>query len=233
MSNPGSSSCLQTAAVPTTARKILPALFCAALLGAAAPLPAQITDLRLPISLDADATDYDGKNSMMMFRGLRLSQGPMGIEAEHGRASKLDFEDSVWQFSGNVRIDTGDGRITCETANLRFAGHQLRHATISGAPATFELRRPGSDQVTYAEAGQLEYDFAAGIVEFSDNATITEGGNRISSNYLVYNIAEQRINAVSGGDNGDKVKIIYTPEAGPAEDVPEDDPGDEDGAGGT
>ena len=35
---------------------------------------AQLTDLRLPISLDADSTDYDGKKSMLRFKGLRLSQ---------------------------------------------------------------------------------------------------------------------------------------------------------------
>ena len=49
------------------------------------------------------------------------------------------------------------------------------------------------------------------MVEFSENAIITEGGNQISSNYLIYNIAEQRINAQSAGDDGDRVKIKYTP----------------------
>ena len=72
---------------------------------------AQITDLRLPISLDADSTAYDGKNSMLMFRGLRLTQGTIGIEADEGRASNLDFEDSVWQFSGSVVIDVEDGQV--------------------------------------------------------------------------------------------------------------------------
>lgn len=175
------------------------------------PAAAQIAELRLPISLDADATDYDGKNSMLMFRGLRLSQGTIGVEADQGMASKLDFEDSVWQFSGNVRIDTGTVKIRCSRADLRFGKHQLQIATISGAPAKFELRRAGSDEITYAEAGRLEYNFANGIVEFSEQATITEGGNQISSNYLVYNIAEQRINAEASGGNGEKVKIIYTP----------------------
>lgn len=196
---------------------LLLALPCAGI----APVQAQLTDLRLPISLDADATDYDGKNSMLMFRGLRLSQGSIGVEADQGLASKLDFEDSVWQFSGNVVIDTGDGHIKCDSADLRFAGHQLQVATISGSPATFELRRPGSEDVTYAEAGRLEYNFADGVIEFSDSATITEGGNQISSNYLVYNIQEQRINAESGGD--DKVKIKYTPGADPDTQDPEDD----------
>ena len=172
---------------------------------------AQGADLRLPISLDADSTDYDGKSSMLMFRGLRLSQGNIGVEADEGRASKLDFQDSVWRFVGNVVIDVEDGHIECDSADLQFTDHKLRLATITGSPATFRLTRPGSDDVTYAEAGLLEYDLDTGVVEFSEQATITEGGNQISSNFLVYNIREQRIKAQSGGNGEDKVKIIYTP----------------------
>jgi len=176
-------------------------------------LCAQLADLRLPISLDADSTDWDGKTSMLMFRGLRLSQGQIGVSADQGRASKLDFQDSVWRFEGNVVIDVEGGHIECSSADLKFTDHTLRLASIKGSPATFALQRPGSDEITYAEAGQLEYDLAAGIVEFADNATITEGGNQISSSYLVYNIAEQRINAQSTGNGDEKVKIIYTPNA--------------------
>ena len=200
---------------------------------------AQLTDLRLPISLDADSTDYDGKNSMLMFRGLRLSQGNIGIEADEGRASNLDFEDSVWQFSGNVIIDVENGHIECDTADLQFANHQLTVATIGGAPATFELKRVGSEETTYAEAGKLRYDLTSGVIEFSENATITEGGNQISSNYLIYNIVEQRINAQGSPDGAGKVRITYTPqstdeEAGETSDtsVEEPDEGDAEPAAG-
>ena len=171
----------------------------------------QINELVLPISLVADSTDYDGKSSMLMFRGLRLTQGSIGIEADEGRASKLDFEDSVWHFTGNVVIDTGNVHIESDTADLKFTGHVLRLATITGSPATFEIKRPNNNKVTYAEAGRLEYDFDAGVVEFSEQATITEGGNQISSNYLVYNIKEQRINARAGGEGDSRVRITYTP----------------------
>lgn len=205
-------------------------LLCAASYG-------QLQDLRLPISLDADSTDYDGKSSMLMFRGLRLTQGSIGIEADEGRASKLDFEDSVWHFQGNVVIDTENGHIESDAADLEFTGHQLRHAIITGSPATFEMRRPGSDETTYAEAGRLEYDFDAGIVEFSEQAKITEGGNQISSNFLVYNIKEQRINAQSGGNGDPKVRITYTPAgaAPPPEDEAQEprDDNAEQGAGDT
>ncbi len=192
---------------------------------------AQITDLRLPISLDADSTAYDGKNSMLMFRGLRLSQGTIGIEADEGRASNLDFEDSTWQFSGNVVIDVENGHIECDTADLQFTEHQLTLATIAGAPATFELKRPGSEETTYAEAGKLRYDLLAGTIEFSENAVITEGGNQIASNYLIYNIIEQRINAQGSPDGDGKVRITYTPkdESGDSSDQDKADlPGDAD-----
>jgi lipopolysaccharide transport protein LptA len=172
---------------------------------------AQLSDLRLPISLDANSTDYDGKNSMLMFTGLKLSQGNIGIQADEGRASKLDFEDSVWRFTGNVVIDVENGHIECDAADLKFFKHQLLVADISGSPATFELTREGGDDATYAEAGILRYDLQAGTIDFSDNVTITENGNKISSSFLVYNIAEQRINAQSSEDGEDRVRIIYTP----------------------
>lgn len=172
---------------------------------------AQTDDMRLPMQLDADFTDLDVKSSMLVFRGLRLSQGSLGISAEEGRATKMDFEDSVWHFAGNVIIDVDSGHIESDSADMIFSGYQLLEATIVGSPATFRMERPDSEQVTYAEAGRLKYDFDAGVVEFSGDAKITEGGNQIASSYLVYNIREQRINASSGGEGDPKVRITYTP----------------------
>lgn len=196
-----------------------------------APLPAaaQVADLdlRLPWDIDAESTSFDGKTSMIVFTGLRLSQGRIGIEADEGRARNTDGEDSAWQFSGNVLIDIENGRIECDSAQMTFVEYELRSALVTGSPATFELRRPGSEEVTYAEAGRLSYDVNAGIVEFSEQATINEGGNQISSNFLVYNIAEQRIDADSSGSDEDRVRIIYTPTNGG---IPKTD--DEDGGNG-
>ena len=172
---------------------------------------AQQDDLRIPLQLDADFTDLDGKSSMIMFRGLRLTQGSLGITANEGRATKMDFEDSVWHFDGDVVIDVNDGHIESDSAEMQFSGYELRLATLVGTPATFRLTRAGSDEETYAEAGRLEYNLETGVIEFSEQAMITEGGNQIASNYLVYNIREQRINASSGGDGEPKVRITYTP----------------------
>jgi lipopolysaccharide export system protein LptA len=190
---------------------------------AAWPAHAQQQDLDLPISVDADSVDYDGKTSMLMYTGLKLSQGRISVQADEARASSLDFEDSVWHFRGNVVIDGPQGHVECETADVRFQGHELRSARVTGSPATFELRRPDSESPTRAQAQSLVYDFAENVVEFSGDAVITEGGNRISSDYLVYNITEQRIKAQSSGDG--KVRIKYTPDPGARQDEQADDAG--------
>ncbi len=187
---------------------------------------AQLNDLRLPISLDADSTDFDGKTSMLRFQGLRLTQGNIGIEADEGLASKLDFEDSVWKFTGSVVIDIENGHIECDSADLQFVDHQLKLAIIEGAPATFELTRPGNEEPTYAEAGRLKYNLEASIIEFSDNATITESGNQISANFLVYDIERQLINADSSGSDDGRVRITYTPAE--TDETEETDAGEED-----
>lgn len=189
---------------------------CAAALVVSSAATAQVGDLdmRLPMDIDADKTTYDGRNSMIIFSGLRLTQGHISIQADEGRATRMELEDSAWQFSGNVVIDVGAGHIECDAATLNFDEFQLKHAAVTGSPAKYRLKRRSATEDTYAEAGRLSYDVAAGVIEFSGNAVITEGGNQISSNLLVYNIAEQRINAQSSGEEDGRVRITYTPPSG-------------------
>ena len=179
---------------------------------------AQQVNTRLPISLDADSTNYDGNNEMLLFRGLRLTQGTIGIEADEGKATRLDFADSNWVFSGNVVIDVDSAHIECDTANLRFVDHELKIALISGSPARFRLVRPEDNSVTEGQAGKLTYDLVNGVIEFSEQASINEGGNQISSNFLVYSLRDKIVNAQAAPDGGDKVKITFTP---PETDLPE------------
>ena len=175
------------------------------------PVSAQQLNTRLPISLDADSTNYDGKNEMLLFRGLRLTQGTIGIEADEGKATRLDFADSNWVFSGNVVIDVDSAHIECDSANLRFVDHELKIALITGSPATFRVVRPEDNTVTEGQAGKLSYDLVNGIIEFSEQASINEGGNQISSNFLVYSLRDKLVNAQATPDGGDKVKITFTP----------------------
>lgn len=200
------------------------AVLLAAAAVAAGAAGAQESDRQLPITVFADYADMD--RSMLVYRGLRLMQGNISIQADRGRTSNLEAADSAWHLAGNVVIDTLQGHLESETADLTFEDNELTTAVVTGSPAIFRMQRPDSDKATYAEAGRFVYDLVNGTVEFSQNATITEGGNQISSEYLVYNIKEQRIKAQSGAAGDSKVRITYTPE-NPADTAPENDAADQ------
>ena len=188
---------------------------------------AQVVDLdRLPWTIDSETMIFDGKTSTIIYTGLQFSQGNISIEADEGRATTREQETRTWQFLGNVIIDMDNGHIECDSAELYFDGSVLNMAIVTGSPASFELKRASASDTTYAEAGQLKYDVSRGIIEFSEQATITESGNEISSNYLVYNITERQINADSSGDAEDRVRITYTPTSDDSEQSPVQSDGD-------
>ena len=181
------------------------------LLAAPGVARAQVDNMRMPVDIDAENLEYIGESSMVRFTGLKLTQGGISIVADVAHTTSTDFNDSTWDFSGNVVFDVDAGHIECSTANMRFTEFQLQVATIEGSPATFRFQRPGAEESTFAEAQKLHYDVAKGVIEFSGDATISEGGNRIASETLVYDIRERRVNAVSSDDPDDRVKVTYTP----------------------
>ena len=172
---------------------------------------AQINSAELPINIDAESTGYLADESVLMFTKLNLSQGGISIYADRGEASKLDFENSTWRFEGNITITLENGRIESDFAHLEFEGHQIKIARIQGSPAKLLIDREDQVTRTSAIANRIDYDFQKSLIDFSGNVSIQEGGNQISSEYLVYNIKNQSIQAQSDSKDNSKVKITYTP----------------------
>jgi lipopolysaccharide transport protein LptA len=189
------------------------------------PASAQTGDGPLQVVIDAESTAYDGNAGMLRFTGLKLTQGDISIESDDARSTGLDFESTTWHLAGNVVFDIEGSHIESSSADLTFDDFELQAATIAGSPATFEIRRSGSEQTTFASAQRLHYDVTDGVIEFSGDASITEGGNRIAAETLVYNIRERRVNAVASGAPDDRVKVTFTPpsaEDGTAGETPAD-----------
>ena len=172
---------------------------------------AQINSAELPINIDAESTGYLADDSVLTFTKLNLSQGGISISADRGEASKLDFENSTWKFEGNIRITLENGSIESDFAHLEFEGHQIKTARIQGSPAKLLFNREDEVTRTSAIADRIDYDFQKSLIDFTGNVSIQEGGNQISSEYLVYNIKDQSIQALSDSKENSKVKITYTP----------------------
>ena len=172
---------------------------------------AQINSAELPINIDAESTGYLADESVLTFTKLNLSQGQISISADRGEASKLDFENSTWKFEGNIRITLENGSIESDFAHLEFEGHQIKTARIQGSPAKLLFKMEDEVTRTSAIANRIDYDFQKSLIDFTGNVSIEEGGNQISSEYLVYNIKDQSIQALSDIKDNSKVKITYTP----------------------
>ena len=149
---------------------------------------AQINSVELPINIDAESTGYLADESVLTFTKLNLSQGGISISADRGEASKLDFENSTWKFEGNIRITLENGSIESDFAHLEFEGHQIKIARIQGSPAMLLIDREAEVERTSAIANRIDYDFQRSLIDFTGNVSIQEGGNQISSEYLIYNI---------------------------------------------
>ncbi len=169
----------------------------------------------LPISLDADLSSFDRKTDSVAFRGLTITQGDLAIEADEALASGLDFEQSEWRFSGDVRITIGSATIEADTAEIRFEGHELLLAELRGNPAIFENFSVARDEPVRGGANRFYYDHVNRTLRLSDGAWFNEGPNEIRGCALTYDFEQETI-TFGSSDCGERVQITIVP---PTEDA--------------
>jgi lipopolysaccharide transport protein LptA len=162
----------------------------------------------LPIKVDAASSEVDYKTNTVVFKDVTISQGPTKVQADHAHATGLDFANSKWSFDGNVRIDAEPrGNLRSDTAVVEFRDNHIARATITGKPAQFEQKRPGTEQVAHGHADQIVYDMDAGTVTLSNDAWLSNGGNEISGPQLIYNVKEQAVKAATAPGTNERIHI--------------------------
>jgi lipopolysaccharide transport protein LptA len=174
-------------------------------------LAQKLADRDAPISLDAASSDFDYRNNVLVFRKVRITQGEITVAADEATATGLNFENSRWQFAGQVHIEMPNGSLDSNTATVRFADNQIANARIVGKPATFEQRQAATGQLAQGRAGTIEYDVGQGTVRLSGAAWLSDGKSEIRGETLVYNIAQERVLANPGGEDDSGVSITINP----------------------
>ena len=165
----------------------------------------------LPISLEAASSDFDYRNNTLRFRQVRIVQGNVRVDADEATATGLNFENSRWEFRGNVRMQVEGGSLTSNEAEVTFVDNQIAKAVITGTPATFEQKLKESDDIAKGRAGRIEYDFTAGNVQLLEDAYLTDGRNDIHGQKLVYSIGDQRVLAEASEQGQERVRITINP----------------------
>jgi lipopolysaccharide transport protein LptA len=180
---------------------------------AAAAAPSLPQPTQEPIELSAASSDFDYKNNRLLFQQVRIAQGPMQVEAREASATGLNFENSEWTFTGDVRITVPDGKLTASSAVVTFRDKEIAGAVIRGTPAEFQQQLKESHQLARGRGNTIEYDVKGGKVHLTGAAWLTDGDNVIQGDTLIYDVGQQRVVANPGGAVPGGVHITINPKS--------------------
>ena len=166
------------------------------------------------IIVEAASSDVDYRTNTGVFRDVVISQGDIVVRAQRAQSNGLDFENSQWTFDGGVDIQVQNrGSLRSEDAVVTFRNNRIAMATITGNPAEFEQKRTDSDQLARGRAREIEYEVSEGVVRLSNDAWLTDGRNEIKGSRLIYNIRDQKWQAMSDPDDGERVRFTIVPKS--------------------
>src|SRR6187399_648426 len=184
------------------------------LLGVAEAAPAPCVNQE--IVLEAKPLEMDYRNNNAVLRDVVITQCSVRIQAAEARITGgLDFENSHWTISGDVRITADGGKLSSDKAIVAFRNKLISAATITGAPAQFEqLRDDGT--TARGHANTIEYETTSGTVSFITNAFLSYGRNEATGQQFVYNIRKQSLEpgqAKPGASIGNgRVRFVIHPD---------------------
>ena len=139
----------------------------------------------------------------------------MSVAADMGQGTqqktRLDFENSLWVFRGNVKISVDHGQ-----AHVGRRPDQLHPpGTVQSGgerqAAAFEQHVVKTGKLAQGHADTIEYDAGKGLVRLSKNAWLSDGQTEIRGESLKYNVLAQSIVAEAAEQGSQRVHIVITP----------------------
>jgi lipopolysaccharide transport protein LptA len=170
----------------------------------------------MPINLEAASSDFDYKKNSLLFKRVKITQGVLEVSAQQASATGLEFENSEWRLTGDVRITVPGGSLQSNEASVQFRNNAIVRASIKGSPAAFEQRLKEGDQVARGRAGSIDYNVTASTVRLIGDAWLSDGRNEIRGNTLVYDIGGERVQANPDEKDPGGVRITINPPKKPA-----------------
>lgn len=97
------------------------------------------------------------------------------MEVESDQPGKVDLQNQIVVFNGNVVVSKGTMSIRAGRIEVRETPDGYHQATAIGTPgtlATFRQKREGVDEYIEGEAEKLEYDSKADTIRFTGKASV-------------------------------------------------------------
>jgi lipopolysaccharide transport protein LptA len=178
-------------------------------------LAAPLVNTQLPIDIQADHQEVDGKNKTVLLRKLRIAQGNLVLTADLGQVNgtgvEKAFDNSVWVFRGSVKFIMADGTMNSDEARVTFLNKVMSRAVVTGRPATFQQKMAKTGRLAHGHADNIDYDVSNGIVRLTKDAFLDDGQSEVHSESLKYDIAKQVSSAEASEQGSQRVHIIIQP----------------------
>ena len=153
-------------------------------------------------------------------------QQPLDVKAD---ATDGTLGDGLATLKGNIEIRQGSLLIEADVANVEKVEGRVTHIELTGKPVQLQQEIENEGLVT-AQAAQIEYEVASGIVTLTGAADVVHPQYHISGEKLVYDMNLQHFRGAGGDANG-RIQIRLDPEMLPGnEPPPADEPATEEGA---
>lgn len=150
---------------------------------------------------------------------------PKAAESENLRPTgpvKINADRAEWQkggsmvYTGNVRLESGDLKLSGERLNLKQFDDGQFEAKIDGKPAKLDHaglaaagNKEGERPPVSARASTLTYNSRDEIVVVDGDALLTRGTDEIRGQNIRYDVTQRRIEAQ--GKEGGQVEIVIQP----------------------
>jgi lipopolysaccharide transport protein LptA len=217
-----------TSARTTPRPAAAPDLLIAALLAVLIAGPAAAAELPTigrSFAWSADVLNSDFRSDTLDLSGnVRVTQGPMSIEAGAAKARDFRSDTSRWTFEQAVHIRTAEADLKSSTATAAFEKGVIADARVEGSPAQFEQVGGTPDRQVRGRAGVIEYDFGTGIVKLTDQVWFSNGKDEFRGDVVIYNVRDERVQINPGGQSSGRVRGIIRPRERPATTSPAPQP---------
>lgn len=150
------------------------------------------------------------------------------MEVESDQPGKVDLQNQIVVFNGNVVVTKGSMVIRANRIEVRESPEGYQYATAIGSPnqlAGFRQKREGVNEFIEGEAERLEYDSKTDTIRFTGKASVkrlrgTAVADEVTGALITYdNTAE--LFTVSGGSSAatpanptGRVRAVLTPREG-------------------
>jgi len=133
---------------------------------------------------------------------------PINIEAD---SATLHEKMGSSTYRGNIHLQQGTLHLHGDTMTVQMHDDRIEKIVLTGSPATYRQRSDNATEDQHAEAGRIEYYATEERLVLLGGARIWQSGDQeFSSERIVFNLADNTVNA-GGGSADDRVRIILQP----------------------